>query len=101
MRVKIETAYLTSPEWVLNLPLTSSKTPGMPFTLQNGMRTAACCSFASTSCWFDDEAKAIALLIFFKELSVKGDVRDKAEETVAFVVIVLNILRRQLIDIGL
>lgn len=70
-------AYLTSPECALNFPLTSNNIPGVPFTLQKGISTAALLSFEEN--WsgsaFEDATDRICLTLF-REFAVNGDVND-------------------------
>jgi len=85
-----ETAHLTSPECVLNFPLTSNNTPGVSFTLQNGIRTAAFVSFASKLFGSDfEDARDRAIRIAFSELRVNGDVKEINE---GMLVSVLNVI---------
>lgn len=81
--------HLTSPACILSFPLTSSSTPGVLFTLQSGMRTAACGSVGSgVPSWFT--ASARVSLIFASEARVNGAVREIMEEDGVAVINVLD-----------
>lgn len=82
--------HLTSPECVLNFPLTSSNTPGIPLILQNGIRIAALVSLAPELFGSDlEDAIDRVFRILFNDLRVNGDVRDIKDGDV--LVIVRNI----------
>lgn len=83
--------HLTSPACVLSFPRTSSSTPGVLFTLQNGTRTAACGSVRSGAMpsWL---TAARASLMSASEARVNGVVSEMMEEDGVILVAVMNVL---------
>jgi len=73
-----EMSYLTSPEWVLSFPLTSSSRPGLSLRLQSGTRTAAWVSVGSME-YFVAYAADNASLIVLRDLLVNGEVKETIE----------------------